>query len=302
MVKTAAATRCGFVALVGPPNVGKSTLLNRLVGGKVSIVTPKVQTTRTRIRGIGLHGNCQLIFVDTPGIFAPRRRLERAMVEVAWTAAADADAIVLLVDASQRLHEEVHNIVARLRTFDRPLLVVLNKIDRTPRPRLLTLADELRQRSKVDDILMITAEIGDGVDDLQQRLVEAMPEGVWLYPEDQLSDLPLRLTAAEISREKAFLHLHQELPYALTVETDQWQPFKDGSVRVEQTLYVRRDSQKAIVLGKGGSTIKRIRSSAQAELSQFLDQPVHLFINVKVRENWMDDPARYREWGLRYDA
>lgn len=294
--------RCGFVALVGPPNVGKSTLLNRVVGGKISIVTPKVQTTRTRIRGIGIQGDCQLIFVDTPGIFAPKRRLERAMVDIAWTAAADADAVVLLVDATHRMREEVHEIISRLGDLDAPLIVALNKIDRTPRPRLLTLADGLQRKSGVSDIFMISAETGDGVADLQQRLVEAMPEGVWLYPEDQLSDLPLRLTAAEISREKAFLQLHQELPYALTVETDQWQPFKDGSVRIEQTLYVQRDTQKAIVLGKGGRTIKRIRSTAQDELAQFLDQPVHLFINVKVRENWMNDPTRYREWGLRFDA
>ena len=294
--------RCGFVALVGPPNVGKSTLLNRMVGSKVSIVTPKVQTTRTRIRGIGLQGDCQLVYVDTPGIFAPRKRLERAMVDVAWTAASDCDAIVLLVDATQPLRENVHAIISRLGKFNLPLIVTLNKVDATPHPRLLTLADQLQQNSGISDIFMISAETGDGVADLQQRLVEAMPKGVWLYPEDQLSDLPLRLTAAEISREKAFLNLHQELPYALTVETDRWLPFKDGSVRVDQTLYVRRDSQKAIVLGKGGRTIKRIRTTAQEELAGLLDKPVHLFIKVKVRENWMNDPARYREWGLRFDA
>ena len=294
--------RCGFVALVGPPNVGKSTLLNRVVGTKISIVTPKVQTTRTRIRGIGLQGDCQLIYVDTPGIFAPKKRLERAMVDVAWTAASDSDAIVLLIDATQRLRENAHEIISRLGKFGAPLIVTLNKIDATPRPRLLTLADKLQQNSGISDIFMVSAETGDGVADLQQRLVEAMPAGDWLYPEDQLSDMPLRLAAAEISREKAFLNLHQELPYALTVETDQWQPFKDGSVRVEQTLYVRRGSQKAIVLGKGGRTIRRIRTTAQEELAQFLDQPVHLFIRVKVRENWMEDPSRYREWGLRFDA
>ena len=299
---TERATRCGFVALVGPPNVGKSTLLNRLVGGKVSIVTPKVQTTRTRIRGIAIVDTCQLVFVDTPGIFTPRQRLDRAMVDAAWTAAADADAVVLMVDAAKRLRDDTHGIVKRLRTFNAPLLVALNKIDQTPRPRLLTLAAELREKSAVEDIFMISATSGDGVDDLRAHLADAMPDGTWLYPADQLSDLPMRLTAAEMSREQAFLQLHQELPYALTVETDQWQPFKDGSVRVEQTLFVQRDSQKAIVLGKGGRTIKRIRSAAQEQLAQMLGQPVHLFINVKVRENWMDDPTRYRDWGLRFDA
>ncbi len=295
-------TRCGFVALVGAPNVGKSTLLNRLVGGKVSIVTPKVQTTRTRIRGIAIVDTCQLVFVDTPGIFSPKQRLDRAMVDAAWSAAGDADATVLMVDAAKKLRGGTHEIIERLRKFDAPLLVALNKIDQTPRPHLLSLAAELSERSGVQDIFMISAANGDGVEDLRTHLASAMPTGVWHYPEDQLSDLPMRLTAAEISREQAFLQLHQELPYALTVETDQWQPFKDGSVRVEQTLYVQRDSQKAIVLGKGGRTIKRIRSSAQEQLADMLGQPVHLFINVKVRENWMDDPTRYREWGLRFDA
>ncbi len=295
-------TRCGVVAVIGVPNAGKSTLVNQFVGAKVSIVTHKVQTTRSRIRGIAIVDTTQLIYVDTPGIFTPRRRLERAMVDAAWMGAADADIVVLVVDARPGVTDEVTHIVDGLNETNRPAVLALNKIDTVKRETLLALAAQLNADGRFDEIFMISALNGDGVDDLQAYLASKMPPGPWLFPEDQLSDLPQRLLAAEVTREKAYLYLHQELPYALAVDTEDWQDFKDGSVRVAQVIYVERETQKGIVLGKGGQTIKRIRSEAQQELSELLERPVHLFIHVKVRENWVNDPGRYREWGLRYDA
>ena len=295
-------TRCGVVAVIGVPNAGKSTLVNQFVGAKVSIVTHKVQTTRSRIRGIAIVEAAQIIYVDTPGIFAPKRRLERAMVDAAWMGAADADIVVLVVDARRGVTDEVTHIVDGLIESKRPAVLALNKIDTVKRDTLLALAEELNAKGLFDEIFMVSALNGDGVGDLQAYLASKMLPGPWLFPEDQLSDLPQRLLAAEVTREKAYLYLHQELPYALAVDTEDWQDFKDGSVRVGQVIYVERETQKGIVLGKGGQTIKRIRSEAQQELAELLGQPIHLFIHVKVRENWVNDPGRYREWGLRYDA
>jgi GTP-binding protein Era len=294
--------RCGFVTIVGAPNAGKSTLLNRLVGAKVSIVTHKVQTTRSQIRGIAVFGDTQIVFVDTPGIFAPKKRLERAMVDAAWSGAADADALVVLVDGQRGVDANVQRIVDGVAASGRKAILAINKIDAVRRPMLLALAQELNAGDVFSDTFMISALDGDGVDDLRVALVARMPVGPWLYPEDQLSDLPQRLLAAEITREKAYLRLHQELPYALAVDTESWEDFRDGSVRIQQTIYVERDSQKGIVLGKGGQTIKALRAEAQADLAEMLERPVHLFIHVKVRENWVNDPGRYREWGLKFDA
>ena len=298
-----AVPRCGFVALVGAPNAGKSTLLNALIGAKISIVTHKVQTTRARIRGIAVEGESQLVFVDTPGIFRPKRRLERAMVSAAWGGAQDADLVVLLYDASRkRLDEDTRLILAGLRDSGRRADLVLNKIDLIKRDRLLALAAEFQAEGLFDTIFMISAQTGDGVADLRASLAARLPEGPWHYPEDQLSDLPLRLLAADVTREKLFLKLHDELPYALTVETEDWQDFEDGSARLEQTIYVQRESQKGIVLGKGGRTIKALRAESQADLEVLLERRVHLFLFVKVRENWLDDPARYQAWGLDFQA
>ena len=296
------ATQCGVVAVIGVPNAGKSTLVNQFVGAKVTIVTHKVQTTRSRIRGIAIVGSAQVIYVDTPGIFAPRRRLERAMVDAAWSGAADADIVVLVVDARRGANDEVVHIIDGLNEKKRPAVLALNKIDTVKRETLLSLAEQLNGKGLFDEVFMVSALNGDGADDLQAYLAAKMPSGPWLFPEDQLSDLPQRLLAAEITREKAYLYLHQELPYSLAVDTEDWQDFKDGSVRIGQVVYVERESQKGIVLGKGGQTIKRIRSEAQQELAELLERPIHLFIHVKVRENWVNDPGRYREWGLRYDA
>lgn len=295
--------RCGFVALLGAPNAGKSTLLNCLVGTKVAIVTPKVQTTRSRLRAIALKDRSQIIFVDIPGIFAPKRRLERAMVAAAWSGADDADLLVLVVDCSAtRRDGDTATIIEGLKKQQRRAILVLNKIDTIKRARLLEMATRFEAEGIFDRIFMISALKGDGTDDLLQFLAEALPEGPWHYPEDQLSDLPQRLLAAETTREKLFLMLHQELPYALTVETESWDERDDGSLRLEQTIYVRRDSQKAIVLGKGGRTIKAVREAAQVDLVESLGRPVHLFLFVKVRPGWLDDPARYREWGLDFEA
>jgi len=295
--------RCGFVALLGAPNAGKSTLLNCLVGTKVAIVTPKVQTTRSRLRAIAVKDRSQIIFVDTPGIFAPKRRLERAMVAAAWSGADDADLLVLVVDCgATRRDGDTARIIEGLKKQRRRAILVLNKIDTIKRARLLEMATRFEAEEIFDRIFMISALKGDGTDDLLQFLADALPEGPWHYPEDQLSDLPQRLLAAETTREKLFLMLHQELPYALTVETESWDERDDGSVRLEQIIYVRRDSQKAIVLGKGGRTIKAVREAAQVDLVESLDRPVHLFLFVKVRPGWLDDPARYREWGLDFEA
>ncbi|HYC05503.1 MAG TPA: GTPase Era [Azospirillaceae bacterium] len=295
--------RCGFVALVGAPNAGKSTLLNALVGAKVSIVSPKVQTTRTKVLGIGMHGDAQLLFVDTPGIFRPKKRLERAMVAAAWGGADDADLVALLVDASRRdVDPDTLDIVARLKDAKRQAVLILNKIDLIPRENLLLLAERLNAEGAFTDIFMVSALTGDGVKDLLDAFAARVPEGPWLYPGDQLSDMPERLLAAEVTREKLFLQLHQELPYATTVETESWEEFQDGSVKISQTIYVQRDNQKAIVLGKGGSKVKAIGAASRKELEEMLDRRVHLMLFVKVRENWTDDPERYRQWGLDYNA
>ncbi|MFL9823286.1 GTPase Era [Rhodoplanes sp. SY1] len=295
-----AKTRCGFIAVIGAPNVGKSTLVNALVGSKVTIVSPKVQTTRTLVRGITIVGASQLIFVDTPGIFAPRRRLERAMVTTAWSGAQDADLAVLVVDAKRGLDEETAAIVDKLREVRQPKVLVLNKVDLVAKPALLALAQALNERVAFGETFMISAMTGDGVPRVAETLAAKVPDGPWLYPEDQMSDAPMRSLAAEITREKLFLKLHQELPYRSTVETDSWTEQPDGSVRIEQTIFVERESQRKIVLGKGGHTIKSIGSDARLELAGLLEQKVHLFLFVKVRENWSDDPERYREMGLEF--
>lgn len=296
----AAETRAGFVALIGVPNAGKSTLLNALVGTKVSIVSRKVQTTRALIRGIAIEGRAQIILVDTPGIFAPKRRLDRAMVHSAWSGAADADALCLLIDARKGIDEEVEAILGKLPEVKRAKLLVLNKIDLIARETLLTLAQTVNAKVPFEDTFMISALNGDGVDDLRRALGQRMPPSPWLYPEDQVSDAPLRMLAAEITREKIYDRLHEELPYRSTVETDQWQVKSDGSVRIEQTIFVERESQRSIVLGKGGQTIKAIGQAARLDIAEAAEAKVHLFLHVKVRENWADDPARYREMGLEF--
>lgn len=297
-----AATRCGIVSVLGAPNAGKSTLVNRLVGAKVSIVTHKVQTTRTRVRGIAIHGDTQIVYTDTPGIFAPKRRLDRAMVDAAWSGAADADVILVLVDARRGIDRDVERIVDGLARRGAKAVLVLNKVDTVRRDSLLGLAEDLNARMAFEATFMISALDGSGVADLEAHVREAMPVGPWLFPEDEISDLPQRLLAAEVTREKAYLRLHQELPYALAVDTEHWENFDDGSVRIEQVITVARESQKGIVLGKGGAMIKRIRAEAQADLAELLECPVHLFVRVKVREKWADDPGHFREWGLRFDA
>lgn len=294
------ATRAGFVALIGAPNAGKSTLLNALVGVKVSIVTHKVQTTRALVRGIAMHEASQIVFVDTPGIFRPKRRLERAMVDTAWGGAREADVVALLIDARKGIDDQVASILERLADVKLPKLLILNKVDVTKREKLLELAQKANDMVRFDKTFMVSAVTGSGLDDLMEDLAERVPPGPWLYPEDQASDLPMRMLAAEITREKLFLRLHQELPYMSTVETEAWQQRKDGSVRIEQTIYVERDSQKMIVLGQGGRTIKAISQAARAEIAEAAGCPVHLFLFVKVRENWSDDPERYREMGLEF--
>jgi GTP-binding protein Era len=295
-------TRCGFVALIGEPNAGKSTLLNRMVGAKVSIVTHKVQTTRARIRGVAIEGDAQLVFVDTPGLFRPRRRLDRAMVAAAWGGAADADMVVLLVEAHRGLTEGVRAILDALATQarGRPVALAINKIDRVEPPELLTLAEQMNAAHDFVRTFMISAERGHGVDDLRRWLAGEMPAGPWLYPEDQIADLPLRMIAAEITREKLTLRLHEELPYQLTVETEAWEDRKDGSTRIDQLIYVARDGHKGIVLGKGGATLKAVGQAARAELEEFLGRKVHLFTQVKVRPNWLDEAERYSEMGLDF--
>jgi GTP-binding protein Era len=296
--------RCGFVALIGAPNAGKSTLINALVGTKVSIVTPKVQTTRALIRGIAIEGDAQLIFVDTPGIFVPRRRLDRAMVGTAWGSTHDADLVALLIDAKKAankgLADDDEAVLRGLPDIRAPKVLVLNKVDLVAKPTLLTLVQALNERMAFAATFMISALSGDGVDDLKTWFAAHVPAGPWLYPADQISDAPLRQLAAEITREKLYLRLHQELPYQSTVETEVWKELKDGAVRIEQTIYVERDSQRKIVLGKGGQTIKAIGAAARADIAAAIEQPVHLFLFVKVREGWGDDPERYREMGLEF--
>ncbi|HUC61959.1 MAG TPA: GTPase Era [Alphaproteobacteria bacterium] len=294
--------RCGLVAVLGAPNAGKSTLVNALVGAKVSIVTPKVQTTRSRVIGIAIEGATQLVLIDTPGIFAPKRRLDRAMVAAAWQATGDADAIVLLVDAERGLDEDTRRIVDGLKDAKREAILVLNKIDAVKKPTLLTLAQRMSEAGSFGTILMISALNGDGVGDLRAELVARMPEGPWLYPEDQLTDLPMRLLAAELVREQVFIQLRQELPYATAVEVDAWEEFQDGSAKVSATVFVRRDSQRAIVLGKGGARIKEIGTAARIQLEDLLGRRIHLALHVKVLEDWPERPAFYSPFGLDFDA
>ena len=296
------ARRCGFVAVIGAPNVGKSTLTNRLVGAKVSIVTAKAQTTRYRVSGVAVDGAAQLVYVDTPGIFEPRRRLDRAMVAAAWTGAADADIRLLLIDARKGIDEEAGRILAALAASPAHCVLALNKIDLVRRERTLGLSREANEACGFEATFMISAATGDGTSDLAAYLAAAVPPGPWLYPEDQLSDMNDRLFAAEITREKLFERLHQELPYALTVETEDWQGFDDGSVRIAQTVFVERDSQKGIVLGRQGARIKSVREQAATELEAMLERKVHLFIFVKVRQKWGDDPERFSPWGLDFNA
>jgi GTPase len=296
----AASHRCGFVAVIGAPNVGKSTLVNALVGSKVTIVSPRVQTTRATIRGIAMEGDAQLIFVDTPGIFAPRRRLDRAMVAIAWSGAHDADIVALMIDAKRGLDDETQAILAKLADVAATRILIVNKVDLVAKPSLLGLVKEADDRMKFAATFMVSALSGNGIAEVKRWLGAHVPAGHWHYPEDQISDAPLRSLAAEITREKIYHRLHQELPYRSTVETDVWKELRDGSVRIEQTIFVERESQRKIALGKGGQAIKAIGAQARKEISSLIEKPVHLFLFVKVREGWGDDPERYREMGLEF--
>lgn len=293
-------TRSGFVALIGAPNAGKSTLLNRLVGSKVSIVSRKVQTTRALIRGVAMKDNTQIVFMDTPGIFEPKRRLDRAMVSAAWVGARDADIILFMVDARKGIRQDEERILAALPDVKQPKWLILNKVDEVDPPDLLALTSKLNAQISFDETFMISALKGTGCADVLNKLAKALPEGPYYYPEDQISDLPMRMLASEVTREKIYERLHQELPYATTVETEKWEEKPDGSARVEQTIYVERDSQKKIVLGHKGEAIKKISMQARKEISEMAEQKIHLFLFVKVRKNWSDDPARYREMGLDF--
>ena len=296
-------TRAGFVALIGEPNAGKSTLLNRMVGAKVSIVTHKVQTTRARIRGVCMAGQTQIVFVDTPGLFRPRRRLDRAMVKAAWGGASDADIIVLLIEAHRGLTAGVQAIIDRIADEmpkGQPVALAINKIDRVKAETLLALTERLNEAYAFTQTFMISADKGYGVPVLRDWLAGQLPEGPWFYPEDQIADAPMRHIAAEMTREKLTLRLHEELPYQLTVETEKWEDKPDGSTRIDQIVYVARDGHKGIVLGNQGETIKSIGTAARAEISAFLDRTVHLFLQVKVRPNWLDEPERYSEMGLEF--
>ena len=296
-------TRAGFAALIGEPNAGKSTLLNQMVGAKVSIVTHKVQTTRARIRGIAMHGAAQIVFVDTPGIFRPRRRLDRSMVKAAWGGAADADVILFLIEAHRGLTDGAQAIIDQLREHagKTPVALVINKIDRVKAEALLALSQQVNAAFDFATTFMISAEKGYGTDDLREWLAQEVPHGPWLYPEDQIADLPMRMIAAEITREKLTLRLHEELPYQLTVETENWEERKDGSAKIDQIIYVLRDGHKGIVLGHKGEAIRAVGKAAREELSAFLERPVHLFLTVKVRENWLDEAERFREMGLDFN-
>ncbi len=300
MTETDKPMRSGFVALIGAPNAGKSTLMNQLVGSKISIVTHKVQTTRAVMRGIAIQDNCQMIFVDTPGIFAPRRRLDEAMVTTTWGSARDADISVFLIDAERGITDDLEAIIGKLQTVSGPVILLINKIDQIQRDKLLELTTKLHELHKFDETFMVSALNGDGCSDFMNYLAANLPEGPYMYPEDQISDLPLRMLAAEVTREKIYLRLHQELPYASHVETEAWEDKKDGSVRIQQVIYVERQSQKKIIIGKNGQTIKAISTAARKDLTELVEQPVHLFLFVKVRENWGDDPDRYREMGLEF--
>jgi len=316
LTDTATQTRAGFAAIIGAPNAGKSTLVNRLAGSKVSIVTQKVQTTRFPVRGIAMHGDAQIVLVDTPGIFSPRRRLDRAMVASAWGGADDADVVVHLVDAASHIAsetkdgsaadrrgaEDTETIIKALTEAGKQVILALNKIDGMRRDTLLALAQKLDASGAYSEVFMISAATGDGVDDLMARLAAAMPEGPWLYPEDQAADVPMRVLAAEITREKVYLRVHEELPYSAAVETTAFDDRADGSARIEQTIYVERDSQRPIVLGKGGQTLKWIGQKAREDLTEILGRPVHLFLTVKVDPKWQDSRALYAQFGLDYDA
>jgi GTP-binding protein Era len=299
--------RCGFIAVIGAPNAGKSTLVNALVGAKVAIVSQKVQTTRMTVRGIAMKGEAQLVFVDTPGIFKPRRKFDRAMVNAAWSGAGDADAVLLVADAEDlagnaegHAARDTADIVAKLKETDRKVALVLNKVDALKRENLLPLAERLNREGRFETIFMVSAAKGDGLAEVTDWCVTHLPEGVWLYPDDQTADIPQRLLAAEITREKLFLRLHDELPYAASVRTEKWDERKDGSVRIEQTVFIQRDGQKAIVLGKNGATIKEIGGKARIELEGIFDRRVHLFLFVKVRENWAEEREHYAELGLEF--
>ena len=294
--------RCGYVAIVGAPNAGKSTLVNALVGAKVSIVSPKVQTTRFRVLGIVMSGPAQVILVDTPGIFAPKRRLDRAMVAAAWSGAADADLICLLVDAQKGYDPDSRAIVDRLRATKRQAVLILTKVDLVAKEKLLTLTSEMHAEGLFSEVFMVSALKGSGLKELATLFAERSPQGPWMFPEDEISDLPQRMLAAEITREKAFMKLHEELPYALTVETEQWEEREDGSARVDQVIYIQRDSQKAIVVGKGGAMIKAIGANAREELEKLLERRIHLFLHVKVKEDWQDRRTHYSEMGLDFDV
>ncbi len=294
-------TRCGFIAVLGSPNAGKSTLVNALVGAKVSIVSHKVQTTRVPVRGIAMAGLSQLVFIDTPGIFEPKRRLDRAMVDAAWGGAKDGDVVVVLIDAAKGIDDDSGRLIERIKDTRSRLLAVLNKVDRVEeKEKLLALTAEMSKRAKFDRVFMISALDGTGVDDLKNYLASVVPLGPWHYSEDDVTDVPMRMMAAEITRERIYHWLHEELPYSSTVETTSWKTLKDGSARIEQTIYVERDSQKSIVLGKGGATIKKISMEARRQITDIAEQEVHLFLFVKVRENWGSDPERYREMGLDF--
>ena len=293
--------RCGFIAILGSPNAGKSTLVNALVGTKVSIVSHKVQTTRVPVRGIVMEGASQLVLTDTPGIFQPKRTLDRAMVDAAWQRAGDSDAVLLVIDAAKGLDDDTLNILSRIKNQRVLKIAALNKVDRIEdKARLLALTAELTKHADFDKVFMISALDGRGVDDLRRYLAHIVPEGPWHYSEDDVTDLPLRMLAAEITRERIYHWLHDELPYAITVETDSWKQLKDGAIRIEQTIYVERESQRSIVLGKGGATVKKISMESRKEMSEIVEAPVHLFLFVKVRENWGGDPERYREMGLDF--
>jgi GTPase len=291
---------CGFAAVIGAPNAGKSTLVNALVGAKVSIVTHKAQTTRARMRGIAIAGKSQIVLVDTPGIFTPKRRLDRAMVETAWTEAREADVAIIVADAARGLDDVVEPVFRQAGELAIPLVLALNKVDKIEKAKLLALAAEASKRLPFEQLFMVSALSGDGVEDLKAYLAGRMPRGPWLFPEDQIADAPLRQWAAEVTREKMFLRLHEEIPYSSTVETNDWKQLKDGSIRIEQTIFVERESQRKIVLGAKGQAIKQISMEARSEIGEGIETPVHLFLFVKVRENWADDPERYREMGLEF--
>ena len=300
--KNAIGTRAGFVSLIGAPNAGKSTITNNFAGSKVSIVSPKAQTTRTIVKGIGIYDNTQIIFLDTPGIFKPRRRLDRAMVASAWGGLKDADIVVLVVDAKRGFDDETRTIIDKLNQDKIEAVLVLNKVDLVQKEKLLVLSAALNEAGNFKETFMISALTGQNIDDFYRYLADNLPQNPWYYPEEQMSDMPLKLLAAEVVREKLFLYLRQELPYSLTVEPELWERKEDGSVRAEMTSYVERDNQKVIVLGKGGSMIKKIGQAARHELEEMLEDRIHLFLFVKVRENWINDPARYNTWGLNFNS